>query len=95
MRGIFGGFIRSFMLLVYLGRGTLGNHACRSVLVLVFTSMVVDGINSTLDELGMLHLYSPPTSSDCGAACYLALHLQHCCCGWAAWSSSCCGMMGC
>ena len=60
MIGIYGGFtLMLFTLLALrrLGARRLGSKLVIGVLALFFSSMAVDGINSTLTELGLPHLY--------------------------------------
>ena len=64
MIGIYGGFLLTFVvLLAYqrLGPRRLGSPFVIGILALFFMSMAFDGVNSTLTELGLSHLY-PPTN---------------------------------
>lgn len=64
MTGIYGGFLLSFVVLVACGRlgaRRLGSPLLIGILAIFFMSMAFDGVNSTLAELGMPHLY-PPTN---------------------------------
>lgn len=61
MIGIYGGFMVTVPLLLGLGRwGTrrLGNPVTIGVLVVMFGSMAFDGVNSTLMEMKLPHLYT-------------------------------------
>ncbi len=60
MVGIYGGFVLTLLVLLTLrrlGARRLGNRPVIGVLVLFFSSMAFDGINSTLADLGLPHLY--------------------------------------
>jgi uncharacterized membrane protein len=62
MTGIYGGFMLTLIVLLAfrrLGARRLGSKLLIGILVLFFTSMALDGINSTLTELGLPHLYTP------------------------------------
>ena len=62
MIGIYGGFLLTLIaLLIFrrLGARRLGSMLTIGLLALFFASMAVDGINSTLAELGFPHLYTP------------------------------------
>ncbi len=60
MIGIYGGFMLPLLVLLTLrrlGSRRLGSRPVIGVLALFFSSMVFDGINSTLADLGLPHLY--------------------------------------
>lgn len=60
--GIYGGFLLALALLLLLRRAParwLGSRLTRRVLLILFATMVLDGTNSTLADLGWLHLYTP------------------------------------
>jgi uncharacterized membrane protein len=60
--GIFAGFLLTLAVLMLfrrLGAQRLGSRFVIGVLALMFSSMAFDGINSTLAELGLPHLYAP------------------------------------
>ena len=60
MIGIYGGFMLTLLVLLALrrlGSRRLGSRPVIGVLALFFSSMAFDGINSTLADLGMPHLY--------------------------------------
>ncbi len=62
MIGIYGGFLLTLILLLAFRRtGTqrLGTRFTTTLLGLMFASMAVDGMNSTLAEFGLAHLYTP------------------------------------
>lgn len=62
MIGIYGGFTLTLIVLLafrHLGARRPGGKLVIGILVLCFTSMVFDGSNSTLAELGLPHLYTP------------------------------------
>lgn len=62
MTGIYGGFLLAFVVLLAfrrLGAWRLGSPLVISILALFFMSMAFDGVNSTLAELGLPHLYMP------------------------------------
>lgn len=62
MMGIYGGFLLALgTLLVFrrAGARSLGGKPTVVILALMFTSMVADGVNSTLFEFGFPHLYAP------------------------------------
>lgn len=62
MLGIYGGFLLSTAVLLLLGRfraRSFGSVSMIGVLLVMFGSMVVDGINSTLAEVGAPFLYTP------------------------------------
>lgn len=62
MIGIYGGFLLTLMVLVAqrrFGARSVGPRRTVLVLLLFFASMVVDGINSTLAEVHMSHVYTP------------------------------------
>ncbi len=62
MLGIYGGFLLGLLVLLAssrFGARRVGNRVVILTLVLMFGSMVFDGINSTLADLGMPHLYTP------------------------------------
>jgi uncharacterized membrane protein len=62
MTGIYGGFLLTLVILFLMrrvGNRRLGSWPVIPVLVLFFASMVGDGINSTLAELRLPHLYTP------------------------------------
>jgi len=64
MTGIYGGLLLTFVVLVAcrrLGARRLGSPLVIGILVVFFLSMAFDGVNSTLAELGLPHLY-PPTN---------------------------------
>lgn len=61
MVGIYGGFMVTFALLVAMGRfgaRRMGQRWVWIALAVLFLSMVFDGVNSTLMELGWFHLYT-------------------------------------
>ena len=61
MIGIYGGFMLTLALLLAfrrLGARRLGGPLVMSILALFFASMAFDGINSTLADLGLPHLYT-------------------------------------
>lgn len=60
MIGIYGGFTVTFAVLAALGRlraRRLGSAPTIALLVMFFASMVVDGVNSTMTDLGLSHPY--------------------------------------
>jgi uncharacterized membrane protein len=60
MIGIYGGFSLTLIVLLIsrrLGTQRLGNRLLIGILALFFASMVFDGVNSTLTDLGLPHLY--------------------------------------
>jgi len=60
MLGIYGGFMLTLLVLLALrrlGARHLGTRLVIGVLALFFSSMAFDGVNSTLTELGLPHLY--------------------------------------
>ncbi|MEO7910441.1 MAG: DUF2085 domain-containing protein [Roseiflexaceae bacterium] len=60
MVGIYGGFMLTLLVLLALrrlGSRRLGSRSVIGVLALFFGSMAFDGINSTLADLGLPHLY--------------------------------------
>ena len=60
--GIYSGFMLTFVVLWLAGRTharRLGGLWVLAVLVIMFASMVFDGVNSTLAELRLPHLYAP------------------------------------
>lgn len=60
MTGIYGGFLLTLLALLALGRlgaRRLGSKGVIGILALLFSSMAVDGINSTLAEVGLPHGY--------------------------------------
>ncbi len=62
MLGIYGGFLLSFTLLLLAGRlrsRRFGGLGVRVVLLIMFGSMVLDGVNSTFAEVGWPRLYDP------------------------------------
>jgi uncharacterized membrane protein len=62
MTGIYGGFLLTFVVLLAfrrLGARRLGSPLVIGILALFFMSMAFDGVNSTLAELGLPHLYTP------------------------------------
>ena len=62
MTGISGGFLLTLAVLLLLGRlgaRRLGGRASLGLLALMFATMVFDGLNSTLAELDLPHLYAP------------------------------------
>ncbi len=62
MLGIYGGFLLGLRVLLAAGRlgaQRVGNRVVLLTLVVLFGSMVFDGINSTLADVGMPHLYTP------------------------------------
>jgi uncharacterized membrane protein len=62
MTGIYGGFLLTSALLLACGRvgaRQLGRRLIIGILVVFFASMALDGINSSLAEFGVLHLYEP------------------------------------
>ena len=62
MIGIYGGFLltlASLLAFKRVGAHRLGGKAVAGLLLLLFASMVFDGINSTLAELRLSHLYAP------------------------------------
>ena len=62
MTGIYGGFLLTFIALLTfrrLGARRLGSPLLIGILALFFMSMAFDGVNSTLAELGLPHLYMP------------------------------------
>ena len=62
MTGIYGGFTLTLIVLLAfrrLGARRPSSKLVIGILVLFFTSMAFDGINSTLAELGLPHLYRP------------------------------------
>ncbi|MFL5802850.1 MAG: DUF2085 domain-containing protein [Roseiflexaceae bacterium] len=62
MIGIYGGFLLAFVVLLAfrrLGARRLGSPLVIGILVVFFMSMAFDGVNSTLTELGLAHLYMP------------------------------------
>ncbi len=64
MTGIYGGALLTFAVLMACGRlgaRRLGSPLLIGILAIFFMSMAFDGVNSTLAELGMPHLY-PPTN---------------------------------
>jgi uncharacterized membrane protein len=64
MIGIYGGFLLTFVVLLAfrrLGARRLGSPLVIGILAICFMSMAFDGVNSTLAELGLPHLY-PPTN---------------------------------
>ena len=62
MTGIYGGFLLTLAVLLLFGRlgaRRLGGRAILGLLALMFATMVFDGLNSTLAELDLPHLYAP------------------------------------
>ncbi|HSH83502.1 MAG TPA: DUF2085 domain-containing protein, partial [Herpetosiphonaceae bacterium] len=62
MTGIYGGFLLTLLILLALrrvGARRLGNWPVIGILGVFFASMAFDGINSTLAELHVPHLYTP------------------------------------
>lgn len=62
MTGIYGGFMLTLIVLLAfrrLGARRPGGKLVIGILALFFTSMAFDGINSTLAELGLPHVYTP------------------------------------
>ena len=62
MIGIYGGFLLTLACLLAfkrVGAHRLGGKTGAGLLLLLFASMVFDGINSTLAELRLSHLYAP------------------------------------
>ncbi len=60
MIGIYGGFSVTFIILLALrrlGERRLGSRLVIGILTLFFASMAFDGINSTLTDLGLPHIY--------------------------------------
>ncbi len=60
--GIYAGFLLTLVWLIVsrrLGARRLGTTSVIGVLALMFASMVFDGLNSTLFEVGLPHLYTP------------------------------------
>ena len=60
MVGIYGGFSLTFIILLALrrlGARRLGSRLVLGILALFFASMAFDGVNSTLTDLGLPHLY--------------------------------------
>jgi uncharacterized membrane protein len=60
MTGIYGGFLLTFSVLLAFrrfGARRLGSPLIFGILALFFMSMAFDGVNSTLAELGLVHLY--------------------------------------
>jgi uncharacterized membrane protein len=61
MTGIYGGALITLVMLLTLrrlGAWRLGGRLVRGILLLFFLSMAGDGINSTLTDLGLPHLYT-------------------------------------
>jgi uncharacterized membrane protein len=62
MLGIFAGALLTGLVLLAMqrvGARHLGSRVTIGLLALAFTSMVFDGVNSTLENLGQPHLYAP------------------------------------
>ena len=62
MTGIYGGFaltLAALLLFGCLGALRLGGKVSLGLLALMFATMVFDGLNSTLAELDLPHLYAP------------------------------------
>ncbi|MDP9383381.1 MAG: DUF2085 domain-containing protein [Chloroflexota bacterium] len=62
MTGIYGGFTLATVLLLAFRRAgarRIGSTIVISTLGLAFSAMAFDGINSTLAEIGLTHLYTP------------------------------------
>ena len=62
MIGIYGGFLLTFTVLLAfrrLGARRPGSPLVIGILAICFMSMAFDGVNSTLAELGLPHLYAP------------------------------------
>jgi uncharacterized membrane protein len=61
MVGIYGGFLITLTVLVALGRfraQRLGSRPTIMLLIAFFTSMAIDGVNSTVTDLGLPHPYT-------------------------------------
>ena len=62
MTGIYGGFMLTVILFVVgrrVGARRIGSRSVLALLPIMFLSMVLDGVNSTLAEIGLPHLYTP------------------------------------